>query len=571
MSAVEPWAGAPPPAGGPRLPPVRGRELLEDPLRNKGTAFTEAERTAFGLHGLLPPQVETLEEQVVRAWEAYERKSDDLERYIYLRALQDTNEVLFYRLLLDHMEATVPVVYTPVVALGCEEFSHVYRRPRGLFLPYPLRDEIPELLRHRPHPEVDVIVVTDGERILGIGDQGVGGLGIPIGKLALYTLLGGIPPDRTLPIVLDAGTNNPERLADPEYLGWRHPRVTGAEYDAFVDQFVEAVRAELPRTLVQWEDFGQTHARPILERYRRSLLSFNDDILGTGAVVLGTLLSALDVLHRPLAGERIVFLGAGTAAVGVADTIADELRANGASETTIHERFWFVNRGGALHDGRRDLSPEQGRYARRWDDVALPGTPRGARIGLAEVVERVRPTALIGLSTSGGAFTEPIVRSMARATPRPIVLALSNPTSRSEATPSDVARWTDGRAIVATGSPFPPLRDAGGERPVPQCNNSYVFPGLGLGVVVARASRVNSPMVLAAAHALASLAPARADPNAPILPPLGELRRVAAEIALRVGLAAQATGVAPPSSIEELRARFAAAQWVPEYPRYLGD
>src|SRR2546427_1095554 len=307
----------------------RGMELLNRQSLNKGTAFTDEDRTALGLHGLLPPQVESLDGQAARAYEAYKRKDDDLERHIYLRALQDTNEVLFYRLLLDHIEEMTPMVYTPVVALGCQQFSHIYRRPRGLFISYPLRDSIPQLLRNRPNPDVDVIVVTDGERILGIGDQGAGGLGIPIGKLSLYTLVGGIRPERTLPIVLDVGANNGERLKDPEYLGWRHERVTGQAYFDFVDQFVQAVKQELPNTCLQWEDFATPHARPILERYRDQLLTFNDDIQGTAAVALGAILGAAQVAGRPLKDQQIVMVGAGSAGIGVAALVRPAMRAAG--------------------------------------------------------------------------------------------------------------------------------------------------------------------------------------------------------------------------------------------------
>src|SRR5271166_3088053 len=330
----------------------RGVDLLNHPALNKGTAFTEDERSRLGLHGLLPPQVESLDQQVVRAHEAYRRKDDDLERHIYLRALQDTNEVLFYRLLLDHIEEMTPMVYTPVVAQACQQFSHIYRRPRGLFVSYPLRDSILMLLRNRPNPEVDVIVVTDGERILGIGDQGAGGLGIPIGKLSLYTLIGGIRPERTLPIVLDVGTNNAERLHDPEYLGWRHERVTGQDYFGFVDRFVRAVQQELPNTCLQWEDFATPHARPILERYRDELLTFNDDIQGTAAVALGAILGAVGVTGQRLRGQQIVFLGAGSAAVGVADYLRAALVQDGLSEAEARSRFWLVDKDGLLDAGR---------------------------------------------------------------------------------------------------------------------------------------------------------------------------------------------------------------------------
>src|SRR5262250_2979102 len=347
-----------------------GMDLLERPELNKGTAFTKDERKKFGLDGLLPPQIESLDEQVMRAYEAYKRKDDGLERHIYLRALQDTNEVLFYRLLLDHIEEMTPMVYTPVVAMACQQFSHIYRRPRGLFISYPLRDSIPLLLHNRPNADVDVIVVTDGERILGIGDQGAGGLSIPIGKLSLYTLIGGIRPERTLPIVLDVGTNNPERLKDPEYLGWRHERVTGQAYFDFVDQFVQAVKQELPTTCLQWEDFATPHARPILERYRDQLLTFNDDIQGTAAVALGAILGAVKVSGTPLREQQIVMLGAGSAGIGVADFLRAAMRDAGLSEEDARRRFWIVDRDGLLHSGRTDLSAEQRVYAQPQDRVS---------------------------------------------------------------------------------------------------------------------------------------------------------------------------------------------------------
>ena len=349
---------------------LRGMHLLDTPIFNKGTAFTDDERSAFGLHGLLPPQIESLDEQAARAYEAYRRKTDDLERHIYLRALQDTNEVLFYRLLSDHIEEMTPTVYTPVVALGCQQFSRIYRRPRGLFVSYPRRDSIPTLLQNRPHTNVDIIVVTDGERILGIGDQGVGGMGIPIGKLSLYSLIGGIHPARTLPVVLDVGTNNEDRLRAPEYLGWRHERITGDAYYEFVDLFVQAVKQELPHTCLQWEDFANPHARSLLERYRDQLLTFNDDIQGTAAVVFGALTGAIKASGRNLKDQQIVFYGAGAAAIGVADYLRMALVDSGLSEGEARRRFWIVNRGGILHGGRTDLTPEQRVYAQPVERVA---------------------------------------------------------------------------------------------------------------------------------------------------------------------------------------------------------
>ncbi|MGD0256845.1 MAG: NAD-dependent malic enzyme [Thermoplasmata archaeon] len=545
-------------------------DLLETPMLNKGTAFTNSERAALGLHGLLPPQVETLHQQAVRAYEAYRRKTDDLERHIYLRALQDTNEVLFYRLLIDHMEEMMPVVYTPVVGQGCQEFSHIYRRPRGLFIPYPLRESIPALLEHRPNREVDAIVVTDGERILGIGDQGVGGLGIPIGKLSLYTLIGGIRPERTLPIVLDVGTNNVDRLRDPEYLGWRHERITGPEYDEFIGRFVRAVRQALPGTLLQWEDFGAEHARPILDKYRDWALTFNDDIQGTGAVTLGAILSALNVTRTPLRDQRVAIFGAGSAGLGVADAIRAAMAQEGVPDAEARGKFWIVNRGGLLHSGRTDLKPEQLQYARPWKEVSAWAHADPARVNLAEVVHEAHPTILIGLSTVAGAFDESLVRRMAATVERPVIFPLSNPTAKSEAVPKDLLRWTDGRAVIATGSPFAPVEVDGRSVPIAQCNNVYIFPALGLGAVASGARRVTDGMILTAARALADHSPAKTDPFGPLLPRIPDLRALAVDIAVAVGLEAQRTGHAVGTTPEQLRARVLATQWTPEYPHYEG-
>src|SRR5262244_374406 len=542
------------------------QEILNHRVLNKGTAFRADERDRLGLHGLLPPHVESLEEQAVRAYEAYRRKDDDLERHIYLRALQDTNEVLFYRLLLDHVEEMTPMVYTPVVALACQQFSHIYRRPRGLFISYPLRDSIPLLLRNRPNPEVDVIVVTDGERILGIGDQGAGGLGIPIGKLSLYTLIGGIRPERTLPIVLDVGTNNEERLRDPEYLGWRHERVSGQPYFDFIDQFVQAVKQELPNTCLQWEDFATPHARPILDRYRDQTLTFNDDIQGTAAVVLGAIVGAVKVTGKSLKDQQIVFVGAGSAGIGVADFLRAAMREEGVSENEARSQFWVVDKDGLLHSGRKDLSPEQSVYAQPEERVSgWPATANG-HIGLADVIGKIEATILIGLSTVGGAFTETIVREMARKVQRPIIFPISNPTIKSEAKADDLIRWTDGRALIATGSPFAPVSYNGRTIPIAQCNNIYIFPAIGLGVVASGARRVTDPMILAAGRTLGEQSTALRDASVSLLPGLANLRAVAAAIAVAVGLEAQRAGVAPKTTEEELRERVKATQWTPGYP-----
>src|SRR5258705_8540105 len=551
------------PSSSPDFP--RGADRLNTALLNKGTAFTEEERARLGLEGLLPPQVETLDEQVVRAYEAFQKKNSDLERHIYLRALQDTNEVLFYRLLVDHIEEMTPLVYTPTVATAIEQFSHIYRRPRGLFIPYPLRDSIPQLLRNRPNKEVDVIVVTDGERILGIGDQGAGGLGISIWKLSLFTGLGGIRPERTLPIVLDVGTNNPERLKDPEYLGWRHERITGQAYVDFVDQFVQAVKQEFPEALLQWEDFATPHARPILQRYRDQLLTFNDDIQVTAAVVLGAILGAVKVTGKSLKEQQIVMLGAGGSGIGVADGLRMGMISEGLSEDEARSRFWVVDKDGLLHSGRNDMSAEQRVYARPESSVAgWPRTSNG-HIGLADVIGKINATALIGFSTAFGAFSEPIVREMARKVERPIIFPLSNPTSKSEATAEDLIRWTDGRALVASGSPFAPVNYNGRKITIAQCNNVHIFPAMGLAIVASGARRVTDAMMQAAARALAANSPALKDPSASLLSPLKDTRRVARAIAIAVGIQAQKDGVAPEVSEDELRKRVLKTQWTPAY------
>jgi malate dehydrogenase (oxaloacetate-decarboxylating) len=539
--------------------------IIDTPTLNKGTAFTEEERRRLGLQGLLPPHVETLDEQVVRAYEAYGRQGDDLARHVFLRDLQDTNEVLFYRLLLDHVAEMLPMVYTPVVGQGCQEFSHIYQQARGLFISYPHREDIHASLRNRPNRDVEVIVVTDGERILGIGDQGVGGLGIPIGKLSLYSLIGGIRPERTLPIVLDVGTNNQERLDDPEYLGWRHERITGKEYDDFIEAFVGAVKDELPGVCLQWEDFATPHARPILERYRDELLTFNDDIQGTASVALGAIIGAISVTGSELKDQRIVFLGAGSAGIGVADYLRAALVDEGLTEQEARGRFWVVNKDGLLADDRTDLQPDQAVYARPAADVVDWPRSAAAQIDLPQVVSQVHPTILIGLSTVAGAFTEAIVREMASHVDRPIIFPLSNPTSHSEATAEDLIAWTDGRALVASGSPSAPVEHGGRTIPIGQCNNVYIFPAVGLGLVASGATRVTDLMMVAAARALGASSPALEDPSASLLPALADVREVAVEIAVAVAAEAQRAGLAPKTSPEELRAKVVASQWLPAY------
>ncbi|EKF24884.1 NAD-dependent malic enzyme [Mycolicibacterium hassiacum DSM 44199] len=540
-----------------------GQALLFDPLRTKGTAFTGAERRELGLLGLLPTAVKTIDQQVEHCWHEVCRRHDPLDKHIYLRNLQDRNETLFYRVLRDHIADTMPIVYTPTVGEACQRFSEIYQRPRGLFVSYPDREFLREVLRNRPQREVDVIVVTDGQRILGLGDQGIGGMGIPIGKLSLYTLIGGIDPARTLPIVLDVGTDNVELLHDPQYLGWRHRRITDDEYYAFIDDFVAAVRAELPDVLLQWEDFATAHAQPILERYRDRLLTFNDDIQGTAAVTLGALHGATRVAGRPLSEQQVVMLGAGSAGIGVLDMVHRQMVTEGLSPEQAAARIWVVDVDGLLTDDRDDLTPAQRRFAQPADRVAgwgLSGPP-----GLADVVRHVEVGVLVGLSTAAGAFTESIVREMAAKVQRPIIFPLSNPTSRAEAHPAELDAWTDGRALIATGSPFPPLRRRGGERPVAQCNNVYIFPAIGLAVTAAEATRVTDEMMRAAATALGDASPALTDPDAPLLPAWADLPDVVVEIAHAVAVQAVADGVAPERTPEQLRRRIDEVRWIPEY------
>jgi malate dehydrogenase (oxaloacetate-decarboxylating) len=541
----------------------RGQAALFDALTTKGTAFSPAERRRYGLLGLLPTAVKTLEEQAAHCWHEFCTRRDDLDKHIYLRALQDRNETLFYRVLRDHIPETLPIVYTPTVGEACQRFGEIYRRPRGLFVSYPDRECLEQVLSNRPQRDVDVIVVTDGQRILGLGDQGIGGMGIPIGKLSLYTLIGGIDPARTLPIVLDVGTDNVELLDDPLYLGWRHRRIDDDAYFAFIDQFVTEVRQQLPDVLLQWEDFATVHAQPILARYRDKLLTFNDDIQGTAAVTLGALHGAAKVAGRPLSQQQVVMLGAGSAGIGVLDMIRREMVNEGLSERAAAERIWVVDVDGLLTDDRTDLSEGQREFAQPADRVANWGLSGSAQ--LADVVHNVDVGVLLGLSTAAGAFTEEIVREMAGKTERPIIFPLSNPTSRAEAHPAELDHWTDGRALIATGSPFAPIHRDGVEYIVAQCNNVYIFPAVGLAVTAAQATRVTDEMMRIAAATLGDASPALADPDQPLLPAWSDVPDVAVRIAHAVAVQAVADGVAPKRSSDELSERIAQVRWAPQY------
>ncbi|MDQ0509923.1 NAD-dependent malic enzyme [Ancylobacter amanitiformis] len=552
-------------ATAPMATALSGYELLADPQLNKGTAFSEAERDAFHLHGLLPPHVSTLDEQISRALQSLRQFETDLERYAFLRELQDTNETLFYATLVANLEELLPIVYTPTVGAGCQQFSRLYHKPRGLFLSIPHRSRLDQILAHPRFDGVEAIVVTDGERILGLGDQGAGGMGIPIGKLALYSGCGGLHPATTLPILLDVGTDNAECLADPLYVGWRHARVRGQEYDDFIEAFVSAVIRRWPRVLLQWEDFAKTNATRLLELYRDRLCTFNDDVQGTAAVATGTLLAAINVTGVPLVEQRVAVFGAGSAGCGIARLIHTAMCDAGLSESEATARFFMVDRDGLLIEDMPGLAPFQIPFVQKRPAVDGWTLGRPDRIELLDVVRNARPTVLIGVSGEAGAFSEPVVRAMAQCNERPVIFPLSNPTSRAEATPADIEVWTDGRALVGVGSPFPPLLRDGARFRVDQTNNSYVFPGVGLGVLAVGASRVTDGMFMAAAKALADASPARDNPRHNLLPPVSALREVAAQVALAVAMQAHRDGDAPDVAVDQIQQRLRAKVWTPRY------
>ena len=543
---------------------LSGYRLLDDPLLNKSSAFPEDERRELGLMGLLPLHTSTIEEQLARVYENYQRKDSDIERYIFLTALQDRNETLFYRLLQEHVTEMMPIIYTPTVGEGCRQYSHVFRRPRGLYISYPYRDEILALLNNAPAQNAEVIVVTDGERILGLGDLGVGGMGIPVGKLSLYTVCAGIHPAKTLPILLDVGTDNRELLNDPLYLGWRHERVRGKDYDDFIEAFVAAVKQKFPKVLLQWEDFSKHNAPRILERYRDRLCTFNDDIQGTGAVTVAGLLAATNLTHTKLSEQRIVILGAGSAAIGICDQISAAMMVEGINELGARARLWLVDSQGLVHTGRTKVEPFKQKYAQPIEGTRHWTMDDPSQLSFSDVVKSVQPTILIGTSAQPGAFTEEIVREMAKHVERPVIFPLSNPTSKSEATPSDLLDWTEGRAVIATGSPFPDVVHEGRVIRIGQCNNSFIFPGVGLGVIASGARRVTDAMFVAAARVLSEFAPVLHDPEAPLYPPLEQVRDISFKVALEVAREAQRAGLAE-VDLDKLEQTVSGKMWKPHY------
>jgi malate dehydrogenase (oxaloacetate-decarboxylating) len=546
---------------------LRRRQVLADPRINKGTAFSDAERADLGVIGLIPSGHMTLDEQVSRVYAQYRRQTTDLARNVLLTEVHDRNEVLFYRLLASHLREMLPIIYTPTVGQAIENYSHEYRRPRGVYLSVDSPELIETSLRALSlrSDEVDLIVATDAGAILGIGDWGVGGIHIAVGKLAVYTAAGGIDPNRVIPVMLDVGTDRQSLLDDPLYIGTRHPRVGTEQYDAFLDAFVTAVRDLFPRALLHWEDIGVSNARRVLERYRHSMLTFNDDIQGTGAVNLAAVIAAVRATGIKLPDHRIVIFGAGTAGIGIADQLFAALVAAGLTAEQARARLWALDRPGLLTTASEPISEQQLRYAR--DPAELAGWQRDPElggVGLTEVVRRVRPTILIGTSARGGAFDEAIVTEMAAHVSRPVIMPMSNPTSLAEARPADLLRWTGGRALVAAGSPFGPVDFDGTRYEVGQANNALVFPGLGLGVIAAQASRVTDGMLSAAAYAVADLVDT-VTPGAPLLPQVEALRDTSLAVATAVAKAAAADGVAGRRLDGDMAEQVRALMWQPDY------
>jgi malate dehydrogenase (oxaloacetate-decarboxylating) len=558
-------------AGRPAEIDLRGPGLLGSRMFTKDLAFREDEREAFGLRGLLPDQVLVIEEQVQLEWEHVQRKDDDLERYIGLCALQDRNATLFYRLLAEHLEEVLPIVYTPTVGLACQQFSHIMRRTRGIWITPADIDRIPEVLRNSPNPDVRLIVVTDNERILGLGDQGAGGMGIPIGKLALYSAAGGVHPSLTLPVSLDVGTDNRQLLADPLYLGYRARRLRGAAYQELVEAFVRGVQQVWPGCLIQWEDFKGPNALRILDLFRDEVPSFNDDVQGTAAVVLAGLLGAARSMGRPLADLRFLLAGSGAAGIGIARLLRTALAEEGLGEAQVRERLALVDSRGLVHAGRTDIDE----FKR---DLALPSeTLHGMGLGpgdpglasLEDVVRAFRPDVLIGTTGEAGSFDEGVVRAMADASPRPVVFALSNPSSRVEALPADILAWSEGRAVIATGSPFGPQQWQGQERIVGQANNVFIFPGVGLAAVVAEVSAITERMFLVAARALADQVSEDRLAQDALYPPIRALADISRIVAIAVAREALESGVAGVSRTTDLAAAVDDAMWHPTYVPYI--
>ena len=546
--------------------PFAGPALLETPLLNKGSAFSSVERDSFNLTGLLPHNIETIEEQSLRAYHQLRSFTSDMDKHIYLHNIQDTNETLFHHLIEQHIEEVMPLIYTPTVGQACERFSQIYRRKRGLFISYPERHKIDDMLQNATKQKVKVIVVTDGERILGLGDQGIGGMGIPIGKLSLYTACGGISPAYCLPILLDVGTNNQQLLDDPMYMGWRNPRISGHEYDEFVDLFIQAVKRRWPEVLLQFEDFAQENATPLLNKYRDQLCCFNDDIQGTAAVSVGTLIAACLNKGQKLSQQNIAFLGAGSAGCGIAEHIIRQMQREGLTQEQARSQVFMVDRYGLLTDNMTELQDFQIPLVQKESTIAH--WDKSQKLGLVQVVKQAKITVLFGVSGQKGLFTQGVIEALCDNTEHPIVLPLSNPTSRVEATPQEVTSWSKGRAIIATGSPFPNTTFEGQAFEISQCNNSYIFPGIGLGVLASRATRISDNMLMAASQALADISMEYEKAPGAILPPIRVIREISEKIAYAVALQAVEDKLALPLTVENLERRLKSNFWLPKYRDY---
>ena len=544
--------------------PHAGPALLETPLLNKGSAFSSEERVMFNLTGLLPPRYETIREQVERAYMQYKSFTNPLNKHIYLRAIQDNNETLFYKLIQAHIDEMMPIIYTPTVGDACEQFSDIYRSSRGLFIAYNERHHIDDILRNATKRKVKVIVVTDGERILGLGDQGIGGMGIPIGKLSLYTACGGISPAYTLPVMLDVGTNNQKLLDDPMYMGSRHPRINQQEYDEFVDMFVQAIKRRWPEAMLQFEDFAQPNAMPLLSRYRNEICCFNDDVQGTAAVTLGTILAACRVTGLRLSEMKVVFVGAGSAGCGIAEMLIQQMISEGLSEQDARQQMFMVDRFGLVTEGMQGLRDFQQKLEQKQSDLAS-WNYSGEYPSLLDVVNCAKPSILIGVSGQPGLFTEQVVRAMRQHCQQPIIFPLSNPPRQVEARPEQVIEWTEGNVVIATGSPFPDVEYGDQIFPIAQCNNSYIFPGIGLGVIASKARLISDEMLMATSNTLADASPlARGSSNA-LLPPLQDIAELSKDIAFAVAKVAMQQGLALEQPDDALRASIEKNFWQPEY------
>lgn len=544
---------------------LTGKPLLTTPQLNKGTAFTHEERKEFGLLGKLPNRVETLDEQIKRAYLQYSSYTTRLQQNIYLNNLHDKNQILFYKLLNRHLAEMLPTIYTPIVGTAVKRFSHEYRQPRGLYIAHSDKNQIEEIIHNRSNPDIDLIVVTDGEGVLGIGDQGIGGMDIPVAKLMVYSLCGGIDPTRTLPVFLDVGTNNQDLLNDPMYLGCRHPRINTLAYDKFITTFVNEIRKQFPNAFLHWEDFGRNNARRILDQFQDVLCTFNDDIQGTGAVTLAALLSATEVTGLKLQDHRIVVFGAGSAGTGISDQIIDALVRGGLSQEEAYQRFWLIDRQGLLLDTCADLTDAQKPYARAAKEINTWSLNEKSYASLTDTVRHIKPTILIGCSAQTGAFSQDIIETMSAACDRPIVFPLSNPDEKCEAQPADILKWSKGKALIATGTAFPPIEYHNRMVQIAQCNNALVFPGIGLGILAVNANRLTKEMILAASETLCTFAPSKKDSFLPLLPSLDNAQTVAKAIAIAVARSAINSGNAQKNQDKDLKALIEELFWEPRY------